>query len=273
MLIQITSLDHHDLELYSSLRENTQHWPRGYFVAEGDKIVHRLIASELATVSFLMTPKWYETLHDEIAGSRHADTPVYIAEPELLDRITGVTMHKRLMAIGKIPRTIEFTPQQLKACGTDPVIVALEGISDAENMGMIVRTCAGLGASALITGPDSTSPWLRRSVRVSMGTIFSLPTYRVPVLKSALKELRDSTGCRIVGSSPRGGAEALPSNRPVCLVFGSEGHGMSNDLLETCTDLWSIPMRNHVDSLNVAHTVAIALYEAVGTPGGRVAAG
>ncbi len=254
-LVPIASLHDPALEMYTSLRENTHHWSRGCFVAESEKVVRRLLASDVGIVSFLLTPEWWDTLKADILGRPGGEVDVFLGPPELLETITGFTMHKSVMAIGRIPETQPAVPD-------GGLVVALEGIADAENMGMISRSCAGLGVSALVVGEDSTNPWLRRSVRVSMGTIFDLPIIRVPRLVAWLRERRESGGWRIIGTTPRGGSRLVPSvgGGVTCVLFGSEGHGLTAEALDTCTEQWSIPMHRGVDSLNVAHTVAIAAW-------------
>ncbi|MBI5646857.1 MAG: RNA methyltransferase [Ignavibacteriae bacterium] len=267
MLIhQTTSLDVPDLEPYRTLREKTHHWRDGFFVAEGEKVVRRLFASGREVVSILLSPAWFDELRATLEEPRFEALDVYVAEDALLESITGLALHKRLMAIGRIPPSPDLDALSAPLTGSN-LHVAIEGLADAENMGIIARNCAAFGVESLLTGEDSTNPWLRRSVRVSMGTIFSLRTHRSPSLLETLSELRDRHGWTLIGTTPRGGDTSLArltsaSTGPVCLVFGSEGRGLSTEALAACDGLYTIPMYGAVDSLNVANALAVALFAA-----------
>ena len=257
----VHSLDIHALEPYRTLREKTHHWRDGFFVAEGEKVLQRLLESDAEIVSVLLSPAWLDTLRDEFNTPRFESLDVYVASDELLETIVGMALHKRLLAIGRIPDN----PALADLSRAGGLHVALEGIADAENMGAIIRNCAAFGVDCLLTGKDSTHPWLRRSVRVSMGTILSLRTHRSASIVETLGTLRREHAWTVIGSTPRGGDTAIHRLQPhvkgpICLVFGSEGHGLSQAALAACDALFSIPMRGNVDSLNVANAVAVALY-------------
>lgn len=259
----ITTLALPDLEPYRTLRDRTWHWQRGYFVAEGGNVVRRLFASNLDIVSLLLSNAWFERLRPSLEEERHDATDVYLAPDDLLETITGVSMHQRVMAIGRIPAGLPLDTRAGR------LHVALEGIADAENMGMIIRTCAAMGAHSLIAGPDSCSPWLRRSVRVSVGAVFSLPVHIADDLTSALARARDRYGWLVVATTPEGGMPALRAvlerygrDRTLCLLFGSEGHGLTAAAMDLCEARYTIPMQAGIDSLNVAHAVAVALFDA-----------
>jgi tRNA G18 (ribose-2'-O)-methylase SpoU len=261
-LVRVDDLELVELEPYRTLREHTQHWRGGYFVAEGEKVVRRLLASDIGTVSVLCSAVWLDVLASELGAERHADLTVYVAPDDVLEQVVGYALHKRIMAIGRIP-----AQPDLDALGVrSGVHVAVEGIADAENMGVMLRACAGMGAASFIAGADSTSPWLRRSVRVSMGTVFGLPVYRCDDVRATLGALQARHGWRIVGTVPRGGVPTLPAgDAPICLWFGSEGTGLSDEAIAMCDGLFTIPMHGDVDSLNVANAMAVALYAALHT--------
>jgi tRNA G18 (ribose-2'-O)-methylase SpoU len=263
-LIPITSLDFPAVEPYRTLREKTQHWREGFFVAEGEKVFRRLVNSTLEIVSLLISSEWLETLSAELDGERFRDVDVFVGENDLLETIVGVTLHQKIMAIGRIPP--EPDPTVLFSVGG--FHVALEGIANAENMGTIARHCAAFGARSLITGRDATSPWLRRTVRVSMGTIFDVPAPRCDNILDSLRDWKTRFGLHLVGTTPLGGsaelARCLPRDnrhRPVCLLFGSEGEGLTDEAFAACDALYTIPMTGTADSLNVSTAVAITLFD------------
>lgn len=258
-VIPVTSLEGPELEPYRTLRETTRHWREGYAVVESGKVVLRLLQSEADVVSFLMTSEWFEKLHAMLSRPRYARTPVFIAEQEALRRIVGFPLHNNVMALIRIPEN----PDWDEFATSGRVYVAVEGIADAENIGMIVRNCAAFGVSGLIVGSDSCSPYLRRAVRVSVGAVFSLPVFHSADILQSLRGAKARHSWRIVATVPRGGENTLPGDDPICLFFGSEGNGLTDDALGICDALFTIPIRDDIDSLNVANATAIALYHAM----------
>jgi tRNA G18 (ribose-2'-O)-methylase SpoU len=266
ILHPVDSIDHRELEPYRTLRAHTWHWKEGFFVAEGERAVRGLLASGIEVISLLLSPEWLEALRAELARDALHATTVFVAPQDALRKIIGFKLHQNVMAIGRMPETASFETIVSRARG-DALFVALEGISDAENMGMILRNCAAFGVTALLVGPDSCNPYLRRSVRVSLGAVFSLTVHRCAHIIKTLGVLRERHGWRIAGTTPRGGRTDLADLRhagapPLCLLFGGEAHGLSEKAVQICDLFFSIPMRSGVDSLNVANAVAVALYEA-----------
>lgn len=261
-LIAVASVDLPELEPYRTLRESTRHWRSGFFVCEGRKVVLRLLASGYDVISVLLSRSWLEELRGTLEEERFGATEVYVAPDELLDGITGVVMHQKLIAIARRP------PQAPDELFLRPGArtVAVEGIADAENMGSIVRNAAAFGADALLAGGGSCSPFLRRSVRVSMGAIFSLPVRLEEDFIVTLSAWK-SKGLRLIATTPRGGCPRLRDcldpggSAPFAMLFGSEGEGLSPEALALCDARFSIPMQRGIDSINVAHTVALALYD------------
>lgn len=259
----LTELDDADVLPYRSLRNAERLLHDGVFVAEGEKVVRALLATDYPIVSMLMSTGRFEQLADELSTRLDDDTVVYTAPDELVDGIVGFTMHKRLMALARIPENPSHEDFILPG---RRVYVALQNVADAENMGMILRNAAAFGVDGVLHGPDCSSPWLRRSVRVSVGHQFALRIRRCDELLSELRLLRERFGLRIIGTSPRGGSPRVLARaagndaRPLCLLFGSEAHGLTDEALALCDEVFSIPMRNGVDSLNIANALAVALF-------------
>ena len=244
------------------MRRQMEQRQQGIFVAEGEKVVRRLLESQLEVVSVLLPEKWLNDLKP-LLEKRSKTTRVYVAEKPLLETLTGFSMYQGLLAIGKVP------PQQplellLQNDSGTRLLVAVEGLSSAENLGAVVRNCAAFGAHALITGETSISPFVRRAVRASMGTIFHLPAVESQDLVRTLNYLR-AREIRCVAAHPHTSQRDLASanfKSACCLVFGSEGYGLSPATLEACDEAVAIPMARGIDSLNVSSAAAVFLYEA-----------
>jgi len=260
---QIDSLDHQELAPYRTLRMPVEHMKQGIFVAEGEKVVRRLLESNLTIVSMLMTQEWFDTIFPAHHSTINHSPTVFVAGRELLEEIVGYNLHQGIMAVAKIPsqRSLE------ELTGGLPIphlLVALDGLVNSENVGVIVRNCAAFGVDAIIVGETSSSPYLRRAVRNSMGAVFRLPVVHPTRLVEALEFLKRQHGTKIIAAHPHEPSAIMTSDMSgnACIVFGNEGEGISENVLKVCTDRIAIPMLNEIDSLNVSSASAVFLYEA-----------
>ncbi len=261
-VIPVTSLDQPELAPYRTLRRPHEHCQRGELVAEGLTVTLRLLASDLELVSLLLTPELL-ALHRAAIEGRVGAAPVYVAAQPLLATIVGFRLHQGMMAVARVP-----TPPSLDvllAAHPAPLVVALDGLVDPENVGAVVRSAAVLGATALLSGPTSASPWLRRAVRSSMGTVLDLPVVEVADLAGELVHLEREHGLRPVALDPRGATpiDAADLAGAVALVVGREADGLSPEVLAACRERVAIPMIAGADSLNAASAAAIAIWEAM----------
>lgn len=265
----VQSLDAPELELYLTLRRVDEHERAGVLVATNAKVLQRLLASRFPVVSALLTPAWLEQLEEKLRA-RPEEICVYVAERPLLETITGYKMHQGALAVARIPPQPTF--EMLMETSPRPLLLAaVEGIASAENLGAVVRSCAAFGVHFLIVGETCGSPFQRRAVSGSMGTIFEQPVVQVESLVEKLAALR-ARGVRCLAAHPRPGAKKLAAvdlRRDCCLVFGAEGPGLSESALAACDDTVEIPMPSHMNSLNVAAATAVFLYEATRQRGER----
>jgi tRNA G18 (ribose-2'-O)-methylase SpoU len=128
----------------------------------------------------------------------------------------------------------------------------------------VARNCAAFGVHALLVGETSSSPYLRRAVRSSMGAIFKLPAVELVSLAEAIKALR-AAGMHSIAAHPHTNQKTLfeaDLTQDCCIVFGSEGSGVSPDVLAACDEAIAIPMASEIDSLNVGSAAAAFLFEA-----------
>ncbi len=263
-ITEIDSLDLPDLEPYRTMKRPMEHCAKGIFVAEGERVVRRLIESNLKMVSVLLTREWLNK-YSTVLKSRQIEQGVFVAEKSQLEEIVGYGLHQGVMAIGRVPESSDISKIS-KNCPGSRLFVAVDGIANSENMGVIVRNCAAFGAHVLIWSESSCDPYLRRSVRNSMGTIFTLPVARVDKLSNVLKHLQDNFRFQIIAADPKSDSLEMTDvdlTKDICLVFGSEGEGVSGEVLELCNVRMKIPMYHGVDSINVASSVGVVLYETV----------
>jgi tRNA G18 (ribose-2'-O)-methylase SpoU len=258
----INSLDLPELQPYRTMRRQMAHREQGIFVAEGEKVVRRLLESKFGVVSALLPERWLAEL-ESLLKERSETVRVFIAEKELLETLTGYSMYQGLLAIGRIPPQMSL--EQILADSKRPhLLVAVDALCNAENLGALVRNCAAFESQALIAGETSSSPFLRRAVRSSMGTVFQLPIVETADLIRCLSTLREG-GIRCIAAHPHVEKRTLSDadfTGDCCIIFGSEGDGISENVLALCDDAVAIPMPPTVDSLNVGSAAAIFLYEA-----------
>ncbi|MCU0608656.1 MAG: RNA methyltransferase [Chitinispirillaceae bacterium] len=260
----VTSIDIPELEPYRTLKRPLAHRKLGLFIAEGALVVERFIKSRLTVVSILLTDYRFEQ-HRAVLETRQEPVMVYIAEKKLLETIVGFRCHQGLMALGIVPPPATIG-SVLADTPAPHLFVALDRLTSAENTGVVARNCAACGVQALIVGETSADPYLRRSVRNSVGTIFDLPIIHTKDLAATLHDLRIINRFRVMAAHPRPDSTPLGSadfSGSCCIVFGSEGEGVSAAVLNECDESVIIPMANGVDSINVASASAVILYQAM----------
>lgn len=228
----------------------------GLFIAEGEKVVRRAVESGHTARSFLMAERWLDGLADVLSGS---DAPCYVVTEELAEQVTGFHVHRG--ALASLARTpLPSVDEVLTAARS---VLVLEDVVDHTNVGAIFRSGAALGFDAVLLAPRCADPLYRRSVKVGMGAVFSLPWTRLPDWRAALPDLA-ARGFTTIALTLAEDAipveEAVAGVDRLALVLGSEGHGLSARWEAAADKRAIIPMRAGIDSLNVAAATAVACY-------------
>ena len=231
----------------------------GIYIAESSKVIRRALAAGHQPVSFLMSEKWADDLADVLRA--HPDTPAYVGSEEQLEQVTGFHLHRGALAAMARP-----APQPLEQLlrGASRVAI-LEDIVDHTNVGAIFRSAAALNVDAVLVTPRCADPLYRRSIRVSMGTVFQVPWARLESWPDNLQTLHE-LGFKSAALALKEDSltlEELSARRDekLALILGTEGHGLSFRTLAACGDTVMIPMSHGVDSLNVAAASAVAFWE------------
>jgi tRNA G18 (ribose-2'-O)-methylase SpoU len=231
----------------------------GLYIAESSRVLRRALAAGHRPRSFFLAEKWAEDLADVF--ERFPDVPAYVGSAALLEEITGFHLHRGAMAAMQRPAPV---PLAGLLAGARRVAV-LEDIVDHTNVGAIFRSAAALGVDAVLVSPRCGDPLYRRSVRVSMGTVFQVPWARLEQWPGDLAALQEH-GFLVAAMELTGDAvdvDELAARNPakLALVLGTEGAGMSAATLAAVDLAVKIPMRPGVDSLNVAAASAVAFWE------------
>ena len=228
----------------------------GLFLAEGEKVVSRAVESGFPARSFLMAPRWLDGLSEVLDAS---DAPCYGMSEALAEEVTGFHVHRGALASLQ-RRPLPGVAEVLAGARS---VVVLEDIVDHTNVGAIFRSAAALGIDAVLLAPRCADPLYRRSVKVAMGAVFTLPWTRLDDWYDALPRISEA-GFTTVALTLAGDATELESAvsglERVALVLGGEGHGLSSRWEQSADRRAVIPMREGIDSLNVAAATAVACY-------------
>lgn len=243
--------DLRDVELRKTLEAE-----HGLFMAEGEKVVRRAVDAGFRPRSLLMAPRWVDGLADVLDRT---DAPCYVLSESLAEQVTGFHVHRGALA------SFERKPLPAVAdvLADARSVLVLEDIVDHTNVGAIFRSGAALGFDAVLLAPRCGDPLYRRSIKVGMGAVFTMPWTRLPDWYGALPAL-SAAGFTTVAltladdSTPI--EEAVAGVERLALVLGSEGHGLSARWEQSADRRANIPMRAGIDSLNVAAASAVACY-------------
>jgi tRNA G18 (ribose-2'-O)-methylase SpoU len=221
----------------------------GMFLAEGDLVVERALAAGCTPVAALVDVERVPPVADALT------CPVYAGGIEVRRVVANLGVPAPIIAL--FERPARPTVRELAERAMRLVIV--EGVDNPANIGSIVRNAAALGWDGLILDHTSADPLARRSLRVAMGTVFTLPHARSRTLAA---DLRTLDGVEFHAMTPDADAQPLDHVTPgprVAIMIGSERNGLSDELLAMSHPV-RIPMAAGVDSLNAAAATAVACY-------------
>ena len=259
-LVEIDDPDDPRLADYRDLRdvELRKHLEaeHGLFLAEGEKVVRRAVEAGFPARSFLMAPRWLAGLSDVLGSS---DAPCYVMSEALAEQVTGFHVHRGALAsLQRVP-----LPPVADVLAGARTVVVLEDVVDHTNVGAIFRSAAALGVDAVLLAPRCADPLYRRSVKVAMGAVFTVPWTRLDSWYDALPAV-SAAGFTTVALTLADDAtdieQAVAGLDKVALVLGTEGHGLSPRWEQTADRRAVIPMAEGIDSLNVAAATAVACY-------------
>lgn len=232
----------------------------GLFMAESSQVIRRALAAGHRLRSLLVTPRWLEELPDVVAIAGEQGAPVFVAAQPMLEQITGFDLHRGALAAMHRPQL----PGVAEVVAGKRRIAVLDDLVDHTNVGAVFRSAAALGVEAVLVTPNCADPLYRRSVRVSMGTVFAVPWTRLPAWPAGISELRDLgfTTCALALAADAIALEELAADPPEQLawILGNEGHGLSPATLAAADHAVTIPMAGGVNSLNAASAAAVAFW-------------
>lgn len=260
-VIHIDSLQTPGVELFSTLTEaqlrNRLDPEKGIFIAESPKVIRVAISAGCQPLALLCEERHIQgDAADIIAES--GDIPVYTGPRELLARLTGYTLTRGVLCAMRRPAP----PSVEDVCQSARRIVVIDSVVDTTNIGAIFRSAAALGIDAVLLTTTSCDPLNRRAVRVSMGSVFLLPWTWLEAPVSSLGKLGFKTlSMALCDQSLPLDSPCLKAEPRLAIVMGTEGDGLTHEVIESTDYVVKIPMAHGVDSLNVAAASAVAFWE------------
>lgn len=268
-IVEITDFSAPELDAFARLTEaqlrNKLEPEKGIFIAESPKVIQRALKAGYEPVSLLTERKHLGGQAKDLVAML-GDVPVYTADDDLLEGLTGYALTRGVLCAMR--RRAMPTVEEL--CKDARRVAVLESIVDATNVGAIFRSAAALGIDAVLVTPTCCDPLYRRAARVSMGTVFQVPWTRIGETAAdwpergmeRLKALGFQTAAMALSDDSVSVEDpALRDVEKLAIILGTEGDGLSADTIADCDHVVRIPMREGVDSLNVAAASAVAFWE------------
>lgn len=256
-VITIDSLDDPRLAHYRNLKDRDLAAQGGLFIAEGEAVTRRLLASDFEVESVLAASQRAGRIIDLPRGS----APLYLVDHTLVNRIVGFKFHSGILAVGR-RRPSPTLAELARDWPARVMLVVCPEIANTENLGALVRIAAGFGATAMLLGEHCCDPFYRQAIRVSMGTVFSLPLIRSQDIVQDLRALKThgvELAATVLDEQAQPLAQAQASAR-MALLLGNEAQGLPPHLVSLCDRKLTIPMQLGTDSLNVYVAAGVLLF-------------
>lgn len=268
-VIEITDFQASELDVYARLTEaqllNRAQPQQAMFIAESPKVIERALDAGCVPISMLLERKHIEGQAREVI-ERCGDIPIYTSTLDVLTQLTGFKLTRGVLCAMYRPQQ----PTVEEICRKAKRVAVLENIMNPTNLGAIFRSAAALGIDGVLLTPACTDPLYRRSVRVSMGTVFQIPwAYIGEELEQwphpGMERLHE-LGFRTAAMALRDDSVSiddpeLMAEDKLAIVLGTEGDGLADDTIANCDYTVKIPMSHGVDSLNVAAASAVAFWQ------------
>ena len=279
-IITITDLNYPELDVYARLTEaqlrNRLEPEKGVFIAESLKVVRIALENGIRPLSFLAEQKYVDEQLTPLF-ERYGlgdDIPVYTGQREVLARLTGYELSRGFLCAMRRPQL----PTAEEVCACRRRIAVLDSVVNSTNTGAIFRAATALGIEALLLTPTCCDPLNRRSVRVSMGTVFQMPWSYIGELREVKGRLREVKGqmnyisainqlgfttvaLALTDKSVSIDDPALQGIDRMAIIMGTEGDGLPSEVIAACDYTAKIPMQRGVDSLNVAAAASVAFWQ------------
>lgn len=260
-IIEISSLTQPGIEVFGTLTEtqlrNRLEPDKGVFIAESPKVIRVALDAGYEPLSLLCEKRHIAGDAADIIARCGDGLPVYTGSRQLLSTLTGYTLTRGVLCAMRRPTPPCFTD----ICRTARRVAVIHGVTDSTNIGAIFRSAAALGIDAVVLTHDSCDPLCRRSVRVSMGSVFLVPWTWIDSMDQLQQMGFRTAALALTERSIPIDHPALKNEQRLALILGTEGDGLPQKTIEDADYVVRIPMAHGVDSLNVAAASAVAFWE------------
>lgn len=221
-------------------------------LVDSERVIDRAIKAGVHLRSVLLT---HEALERNMTlTEQFHDLKIFVGSEQDIQALLGGHVHQTMMSVAERPRSHDYRTVQGH-------VVFLNGLEDPQNIGAILRNCHAFEIKNVLLGPKCCSPYSRRSIRVSMGSVFWPNICFVSSLEQSLQDLQ-AMGYSIVGAHLGSNSQNIRDfefKHPTALIIGSEFRGLCKSALDFCEATVKIPIAESVDSLNAASASAILL--------------
>ena len=268
-IIEIKDFQAPELDAYARLTErqllNRDDPEKGLFIAESPKVIERALDSGCVPVSLLLEKK-HITGEAKHIVDRCSDIPVYTASFDVLTQLTGFNLTRGALCLMRRPKH----PTVSSVCKNARRIAILENVMNPTNIGAIFRSAAALNIDAVLLTPACSNPLYRRSIRVSMGTVFQIPwtflgenenDWPQPAIQALQSAGFKTAALALSDNSVSINDPHLVAEEKLAIILGTEGDGLADKTIADCDYTVKIPMSHSVDSLNVAAASAVAFWQ------------
>lgn len=260
----ISEADDPRIAAFRDVKERDLTGRQGRFIVEGTVVLRMLAAAHVKGDAF--EAENILILENRLAGVEDilaqfpAEVPVYVAKASVLDAIVGFHLHRGILALGK-RKTSSGMVDTIRQLPASSLVLAGCGISNHDNLGAMFRNAAAFYADAVFLDATCCDPLYRKSLRVSVGSVLSVPYHRGGGAIEMLETLA-AEGFDIWSLSPAGTTEIrqIPASRRMALVIGTEGDGLPQAVLSRFHTA-RISQSPQLDSLNAGTAAGLALYQ------------
>ncbi|MCF0213734.1 MAG: RNA methyltransferase [Muribaculaceae bacterium] len=257
-ITEITTLDHPSVLPFWRLTDSHMARTGTLFVAESPKVISTALDAGYEPVAMLTERRHITGDAAPVIARCPATMEIFTGERELLAQITGYTLTRGVLcAMRRKP-----LPAAEDVCRTASRVAVIDGVSDTTNIGAIFRSAAALGIDAVLLTPTACDPLNRRSIRVSMGSVFLVPWTRISHPVDDLRQIGFTTVALALTDQSVSIDDPCLSRCPrLAMLLGTEGDGLSREVIHKADFTARIPMHHGVDSLNVAAAAAVAFWQ------------
>ena len=259
-IVRIDSADDPRVAEYRGVSDPELIRTRGLFIAEGRLVVERLLnRGQFRIRSLLLSDAAHRAL-SLVLDVLPPDVPVYLCDRSRFPAVTGFNIHRGCLAL--VERPVVQCPSRMLLGAR--LVVVLEGVTNADNVGSVFRSAAAFGVDAVLLSPTACDPLYRKAIRTSMGWTLRVPFARLEPWPGALALLKEQ-GFWIAALTPRPPSSTLeafaeqPRPEKLALLVGNEGCGLSEAAEAVADERVRVSIDPAVDSLNLAVAAAIAL--------------